>query len=54
METVLDYLGGTNIITGAFKSEQPFPAGVREKDVMMKLGSERCYISNSKNGEIRL
>ena len=54
MKIILDYLNGTNIITGAFKSGEPFLAGAGQKDVMLELGSERCYIANSKNGEIRL
>lgn len=54
VEIILDYLGWTSIITWAFKNGESFSVTVREKDVILKLKSKKCYIVNSQNGEIRL
>lgn len=39
-EVILDYPGGSILITQAVKSREPLPTVVRERDVMMEVGSE--------------
>lgn len=34
----MDYLGGSKLMTGALKSREPFPAGIREVQKKKEVG----------------
>ena len=43
---ILDYEGGPFVITHILKGREPSQAMVREGDVVMEKGTERCYIAD--------